>query len=189
MIRTFIAVEVSPEVRRRAAEWIRVLQARAIEARWVDPTQMHLTLQFLGQVPEIQLPHICKAIGNAVASASPFDVVCTELGVFPDWKRPRVLWLGIGEGYEQLVELQQRVERALQPLGYRGEARRFEPHVTLGRLRRSDPIPEALRQDVQRTMQNKGQVGFDVSEVVVFSSQLSRQGPRYEAIGRAELLG
>ncbi len=189
MLRTFVAVEVSPEVRRRAAEWIRLLEQNAIQARWVDPNQLHVTLQFLGQVPETQVPHICLALARAVAPLATFDVTCSDLGAFPDWERPRVLWMGIHEGYDELVALQQTVERALRPLGFRGEARRFEPHVTLGRLQQSRSIPENLRHLIERTEQQRGHVAFDVWEVVVFSSQLSRQGPRYEALGRAELKG
>jgi 2'-5' RNA ligase len=189
MIRTFIAVEVSPEVKRRAREWIEALQRAAIQARWVDPESMHITLQFLGNVQAELIPQICQHVAAAVKPLEAFDVTCTDLGAFPSWHRPRVLWLGIGSGYEELVALQSSVEQSLKSLGYRGETRRFEPHLTLGRLRTPTAIPDATLARIRQAFAARSAVSFDVSEVVVFSSQLTRQGPIYEAMGRAELGG
>lgn len=189
MIRTFIAVEVTSEVKRRVADWIDLLRRHGVEARWVEPQNVHLTLQFLGNVRENLLPLVCQRVARAVGELPAFDVTCDELGGFPSLERPRVLWLGIGEGYQALVHLQGQVQEALRELGFRGETRQFEPHITLGRMRRAEPLSPTALAAVRQSQASRSPVSFDVSEVVVFSSQLTRQGPIYNVIGRAALSG
>jgi len=188
MIRTFVAVEVSSSVLHRASELIDECVGMGIDAKWVAPDNMHLTLQFLGNIRENDTPMICRAIDRAVRDLAPFDVVCRGVGAFPSPERPRVIWIGMHEGREQLIELQAVAEKALREIGYRGEARRFEPHLTIGRVRAPSSGTKQLAQFVA-SHENSDASVFDVSEVLVFSSELQKTGPRHEVIGRAELRG
>jgi 2'-5' RNA ligase len=188
MIRTFVAVEVSPSVLHRASELIDECVRLGIDANWVSPDNMHLTLQFLGNVRENDTAMICRSVDRAVRDFPPFDVVCRGVGAFPSPERPRVIWIGMNEGREELIQLQSVVEKALLEIGYRGEARRFEPHLTIGRVRAPSTGTKQLAQFVA-DHEKFDASAFDVSEVLVFSSELQKGGPRHEVIGRAELRG
>jgi len=187
-VRTFVAVEIEEGVRNRAAKLIRQLQQCGADVRWVDARQMHITLKFLGDVDFRDVYQVCVAVERAVAAVEPFSIEVRGVGAFPSLARPRVLWLGVEYGAEQLCDLNARVESALQSLGYPREARRFQAHLTLGRVRRQD---QAL-QDLAKMMQEMQDLDFgpsSVEEVVVFSSELQPDGPIYEPMSRAELGG
>jgi RNA 2',3'-cyclic 3'-phosphodiesterase len=188
MIRTFIAVDVSPEVKSRATEVVDQCRRLGIEAKWVAVENMHITLQFLGNVRENELPGICRRVERAIRQFPAFDVMCERLGAFPNPERPRVLWMGMSQGREELIRLQHQVEETMRPLGFRGEARRFEPHLTLGRLH-AEVSGSAEVADFIARNQDLATASFDVSEVVVYSSERAPGGPRYEVVGRAELAG
>jgi RNA 2',3'-cyclic 3'-phosphodiesterase len=188
MIRTFVAVEIPPAVRQRAADLIEQCRQLGVDAKWVTPETMHVTLQFLGNVRENQIPMICRAVQRGVQDLPAFDVVCRGVGAFPTADRPRVLWIGIQQGRDQLIELQARVAQQLEDLGYRGESRRFEPHLTVGRLRADSASSPDIADFVAANADFDGAV-FDVAEVLIFSSELHRTGPRHEVLGRAELRG
>ncbi len=185
-IRTFIAVEVNDTVRRRAADLIERLRVSGADVKWVDPTHMHLTLKFLGDVRDTEVPAICNAVSQAAAQVEPFDAAFGGAGAFPDAQRPRTLWMGVSRNTEALVQLHDVIDEALRPLGFAVERRRFHPHLTLGRLRKNDLAVGRLSDLVEEHGTFDGSAS-DVSEALIFASFLERGGPRYEVMGRAAL--
>jgi 2'-5' RNA ligase len=187
-LRTFIAVEMAASVLGKAAQLIKELQTAGADVNWVKPQQMHLTLKFLGDVPETETPDICRVVAAAAKTVEPFEVVCRGAGAFPDIHRPRTLWLGFGHGAEELIELQTAIDDALKrELGYGKEQRRFHPHLTLGRVKRFD---EDARAKLESLLIKNASFDGDLSvveEAVVFASFLGRGGPTHDALGRAEL--
>lgn len=187
-IRTFIAVETDPAVREAAAELVGEFRASGADVKWVDPANMHLTVKFLGDVDSRHVHEVCWAVEKAVAELPRFELELRGAGAFPNARRPRTVWLGAGQGGEEIGILAEALEEAMDRLGFRREARRFHPHLTLGRVRRGqaglDELARLLAEyadfEVGRTT---------VSEVVTFSSQLDRSGPTYEPLGRARLGG
>jgi 2'-5' RNA ligase len=186
-LRTFIAVEMSQEVRARASQLVTRLQGTAAKVTWVKPQAMHLTLKFLGDVDLIDISAVCEAVTGAVADLPPFEIEVHGAGAFPSVGRPRTIWLGVGRGEEELVELHTAVERALAGLGFRQENRRFRPHLTLGRVR-GDRDLAALGQLLS---EHTGYVGgvTSIDDVVVFSSELEAEGPLHEPLAVAPLNG
>ena len=185
-VRTFVAVEIDAAVRGRAAELIRALGAAGAEVKWVDPRNLHLTLKFLDEVAVAEIPRVCDAVGRAAAEVEPFDLEVRGAGAFPNAGRPKTVWLGAGGGQDSMIALHASVEAALGKLGFRKEHRRFEPHLTLGRVRSGGPAVADLGQLLRQ------QAEFDagachVDELVVFSSELTPAGPVYAAFGRAPL--
>ena len=135
-IRAFIAVELNA-VAREAVERVTLdLRAAAGDGvRWVRPEGIHLTLKFLGDIDAGSVPAISGALDRCAAPSQPFTLMLEGVGAFPNLRRPRVVWVGLGGALEPLLELQQSVERELEALGYARERRAFTPHLTLGRVR------------------------------------------------------
>jgi len=185
-VRTFAAVEINAAIRGAAEDLIQSLSSAGADVKWVEPHNMHLTLKFLGEVPSQQIPRICDSVAKATAKVEPFEFEVRGAGAFPNAARPRTLWLGAGAGEEAMITLHGHVEKALMKLGYRKEHRRFHPHLTIGRVRRGGPGVEQLGQLLSE--QAELQAGtITVKHVVIFSSELNRTGPIYQALGRAKL--
>jgi 2'-5' RNA ligase len=187
-VRTFIAVELSGTVIARAQEAIKLLKGSGAEVGWVDRGQMHLTLKFLGNVPETETPDVCRVVAEAAAGVEPFEMVFRGLGAFPRISEPRTIWIGIDQGQSELAELHQAIEESLKKeMGFGKENRRFHPHLTLGRLRKeSDPARAELSRLIQENETFDGDLTI-VEEVVTFASTLGRQGPAHEPMGHASL--
>src|SRR5262245_24360032 len=168
-IRTFIAVELSGTVIARAQEAIKLLKTSGAEVGWVDRAQMHLTLKFLGNVPENETPDVCRVVAEAAAKVEPFEIVFKGLGAFPRVSEPRTIWMGIDQGQAELAELHEAIEEALKKeMGFGKENRRFHPHLTLGRLRKeSDPARNELSRLIQENESFDGDLTI-VEEVVTF---------------------
>jgi len=185
-VRTFVAVEINDAIRARAGELIELLRGSGGDVKWVETQNLHLTLKFLGDVPSRNIPRVCDAVAGGAAEVEPFFVEVCGAGAFPTAGRPRTVWLGVGDGLEEMIALHDRIQSPLKKLGFRPEHRRFHPHLTIGRVRRGGPGVADLGQLI------KQQADFpagrlQVSKVTVFSSQLERAGPIYAALSRANL--
>ncbi|RME47375.1 MAG: RNA 2',3'-cyclic phosphodiesterase [Chloroflexi bacterium] len=185
-IRSFIAIELAEELlsglmkvqdELRADEW-------TDEVRWVRPEGIHLTLKFLGNVPAVRIEAIGDGVARAVAGIRPFTVTAEGLGVFPNWRRPRVIWVGVGGDTDQLLALQERVEQAMAELGFEPEGRRFHPHLTLGRVnqRAGAGYQRRLGEALQaHSVEMVGQMLVD--RVSLMRSQLHPKGAVYTQLG------
>jgi RNA 2',3'-cyclic 3'-phosphodiesterase len=187
-VRTFIAVEMSPSVIARAGDLIDKLRVAAAEINWVRPQQMHLTLKFLGDVPDTETPDICRVVNEVAAAIEPFEITCRGVGAFPNLREPRTLWIGIEDGADELKRLQTAIEDGLKTkLGYPKEQRGFHPHLTLGRVKRELP---GGRGQLAELLEKHAHFDADlavIDEVVTFASFLGRQGPSHDALGTSEL--
>ncbi|HOM16502.1 MAG TPA: RNA 2',3'-cyclic phosphodiesterase [Thermoguttaceae bacterium] len=187
-IRTFIAVESSPEVREAAGRLVQQWERLSRDVKWVEPENMHLTLKFLGDVDSEQIPSVTEAVRKAAAECRPFELEIRGTGAFPSLRRPNVFWLGVGQGAELLGILAQKVERTLEPLGFRPEDRPFHGHLTLGRVRRGGGQLAALLERLRK--EQDFQAGWvSVRQITLFSSQLTPQGPIYTPLDHAPLAG
>ena len=184
-LRTFIAVEISAAVRTKAEELIELLRASRADVKWVEPHNLHLTLQFLGDVPENLIAEVCKAVERGAGEVEPFELEICGAGAFPNLGKPRTIWLGAKEGAERMADLHDNIALTLADLGFQDEDRRYQTHLTIGRV---------------KTMQNVALLGpllkqhvdfpagkFHVDQATVFSSRLERGGPIYEKLWTANL--
>jgi len=188
-LRCFVAVDVSPEVRAavtRAQEAIRKA-APGADVRWADGQQIHLTVKFLGAVPDDRVPAVSSALEGVVAGARPIALVAAGLGAFPTLRRPRVLWAGLTAGVPELTALAASVEGALAPLGFPAEGRAFSAHLTIGRVR-SPRGGGALAPAVERA--DAAELGaWTASELVLYESRLRPAGALYVPVSRHRLRG
>lgn len=171
-IRCFVAVDLPEEM----LDAIGRLQSQiATEGlRLVRPELVHVTIKFLGDVPDAKLNRVTDALSKVMAA--PFPAHVSGMGTFPG-RDIRVVWLGLEGNFE---ELYQRVESALSPVGFEREARGFSPHVTLGRVGRPDP--ETNRELHSKITAHSGvDLGrFTVDRFYLKKSTLTRGGPIYE---------
>jgi 2'-5' RNA ligase len=187
--RTFIALGASGEVVGHAQRLIKRLRQLAHDIKWVEPHHMHWTLHFLGEVADDELFDLCQAAERATLPLSEFTMEARGVGAFPRAQAPRTLWIGVGQGTEAVEELHAALDVQLKPLGFRGENRRYVPHLTLGRvgkLQRSEQ--EALAAALDELANYDAGVQT-VDEVTIFGSRLRREGTEYVELGYAMLGG
>jgi 2'-5' RNA ligase len=176
-VRTFIALELSERLKEGILCLTDELKERGVRASWAGRQTLHLTLKFLGDVEETELPEVVAAVARASTGMSPFSFDTRSLGAFPSPARPRVLWVGI-EPVEELMSLQQAVDGELTKLGFPREKRRFHPHITLGRIR--DPRAESVQGILDVLVAPEEKV--KATEVRVMRSTLRPGGALHELV-------
>jgi 2'-5' RNA ligase len=183
-MRTFLAIDPGKPLRERVRNLQDELAETCSGVKWVEGANLHLTLLFLGEVNDRDLVAICRATSEVAAGITRFQLVLEGVGGFPNMRRPRVLWVGVGEGRSAVTALHAALEDRLLELGcYRREARPFTPHLTLGRVE-SDESDESLAATVAAKAQWQGGE-TTIQEVLIMSSELKRDGPVYTVLGRA----
>lgn len=185
-MRLFIALRFPDRLRNRIYEAAEPLRAAEPPVRWVDPAQLHLTLQFLGEVEAARAEAWSAALEEVAARHAPFGLPLGGVGGFPSLRSPRVIWLGVPEPPEALAALQSAVVEASAGLGVEPEKRPFHAHVTLGRTRRRlrSEEGEALRRAAEEVSLR---AEHEVGSVVLMRSRLGRGGARYEPVTLHEL--
>lgn len=135
-VRSFIAIELPEELKSGLSQLQAQLKAAGhASVKWVDPYSIHLTLKFLGNIAADKVGEITGAMEAAARGISPFQLEVKGLGVFPNLRRVRVVWVGVSGEVAQLAQLQRGIESSLEPLGFARESREFRPHLTIARLR------------------------------------------------------
>ena len=185
-LRTFIAVGIDKTIRGHAVALQEALGRSGADVKWVEPENLHVTLLFLGEVEDRTLPAVCRVVADVAAGLAPFEMIVEGAGCFPSPRRPRTLWVGVGDGRQELVALHDALEPPLLELGcYRREERQYTPHLTLGRVKGDLGAAELAAALARRSDWRGGQVR--VREVLVMSSELRSEGPTYTVLGRGKL--
>jgi len=192
ILRTFIAIELDEPLRialRSAQEKLK-RQTPPGSVKWVGPDGIHLTLKFLGDTPASRIREIEAALQAACAGHEPFEVSVEGRGCFPNFRRPRVIWVAVREKSGTLTRLQTAVERNVAPLGWPTEERAFSPHLTLGRVAKGadDRTAAAVGQAVERSVVE--QIGLQrVTAVSLVQSDLRPTGAVYAQLLQIALAG
>lgn len=186
MIRTFVALEVSKDVRSRTHRMIGRLRQSGAAANWVEPENLHLTLNFLGDVDDRRVNEVCQAAKEVARNHEPFEVKLRGVDAFPRLQAPRVMWAGVEVGGEQVEQLQRELTTAFRDLGFPKERGKFVPHLTIGRLRRGKSANESLRSLLAKHHDFDAGTAL-IEEMVVFSSLLESGSPIYTPLSRMTL--
>ena len=177
-MRLFVALELPSAVRENLAALLKALRAVSPQTRWVRPENLHLTLKFIGEVPETEF----AVIRNALAAARSDQPVALEfrgLGFFPNEKRPRVFWAGI-EASPNLKTLAAEIDRATEKLGIPREQRPFAPHLTLARFEPPE-LPEKLRSAIEENAAREFG-SFRTNQYQLIESKLKPSGAEYTTL-------
>ncbi|HEO70112.1 MAG TPA: RNA 2',3'-cyclic phosphodiesterase [Candidatus Hydrogenedentes bacterium] len=180
-MRAFIAITLPEEVKESLAGLSSRLQTSRAKATWVRPERMHLTLRFLGDVSERQVEQLIARLAPAYEGRAPFELAVAGVGVFPNVRKPSVVWAGITPLEGGLAQTQHIAEEAATGIGLPPETRPFHPHLTLARIRHPHRLG-TLAEWLAREAKFSGHA-FVVSAVSLFSSELTRKGPIYQQLG------
>lgn len=183
-IRTFICIEIPEAVKERIADLQGELKKLDAQVSWVKPANIHLTVKFLGPVAPSRIVTIRQVVERVANSCHPFEVEVAQTGCFPSPRNPKVLWVGLSQVPNQLQQLQQTIEEQLATAGFPREAKRFSPHLTIGRVRSprgASAVAEKLIASVF------GAQTFSATEVIVMRSDLSPSGSVYTPQARIQL--
>ena len=184
MIRAFIAVDLDDPVIEKVCNVVEILKSRITEIRWLRKENLHLTLKFLGNIAESQVEPITAALRHPLGLFSPCTISAKGLGVLPDFRRPKILWVGLTG--DQLVQLAAEIESALMPIGFTPENRAFTPHLTIGRWREGSRPAKNLRQEIDSL--NDFEFGAcAVRQIVLFQSVLKPEGATYSELRTIQL--
>lgn len=184
-VRTFVCVEVPAEIRARLEALQRLLRRPDVPISWVKPANIHLTIKFLGDVPASRIEHVGRAVERACQPIPPFDLTVAGAGCFPAAKSPRVLWVGLQPLPDELRRLHANLEAELAREGFAREAKRFAPHLTIGRVR--DPLK--ARQTVAELLAaGFAAETYRAEEVIVMRSELNPAGSIYTPQAKVRLV-
>jgi 2'-5' RNA ligase len=184
-MRCFIAVKISAEQRNRIAALIDDFRREDVRVKWVKPENLHVTLKFLGEVDERNFPDMFAALEKSLTSCKEFDFCLKGLGCFPDTRRPRVIWVGIDEGADELKKVARDIDQIMCEFGFKPEKRGFSAHLTIGRVK--DP------RGIEVLTNRFDDIKFEsdsctIDEIIFYQSILKREGPTYIPQKRIKLL-
>lgn len=188
-MRTFIAVDIDEDIKKAVGDIIsrlkKGIQFTGAFPSWVPVENMHLTMKFLGEVDEGILPKINESLRGISAEFQPFDITLEKIGVFPNKKAPRVIWIGIKQGKEQLALLQQKIEFEMELLGFTPENREFSPHLTLARIKSMRGVEGMM--DVIFSHSNYLAGTCSIKELIIYRSVLQKTGAVYTPLYKIPL--
>ena len=190
MVRAFIAVEIPTPAKRMLASVIQDLKRKRITGvRWVDPKGIHATLKFLGEIEPESIDGVLEGMGRACKGSEPFSVGLSGTGAFPNTRGPKVIWVGLSGDMDRMKILQTAIDEEMHSvLGLELETRRFNPHLTLGRVR-NGVLPFGQR-DIGKAVESfklKESHEWTVDRVQLIKSTLTPDGPIYETLGTQRL--
>jgi 2'-5' RNA ligase len=186
-MRTFIAIPLDDKTHNELAGLQAVLRSSAADVKWTQPSNIHLTLKFLGEIDDKKTKEISSALGLIAKTQKSFHLHLATIGAFPKPSFPRVIWVGIDEGANECMRLQALVEDSMERLGFAKEERTFSAHLTLGRVRspkNKDRLIEIIEKEKGFCSSGKVLVG----KIILFKSTLTSEGPIYTPLEEFPLL-
>ncbi len=180
-IRAFVAAEMPEEVLENISAAVKDLESAGEGIRCVDPANMHLTIKFLGEIPESDAMNACRICTAAAGQSSPVTAAVGGVGAFPGPRRPRVIWAGVEEDTGGLARIYGALDTGMEEIGVAPERRPFRPHLTLARVRfvrDRGPLDNFLISWADREF-GEAHVG----EICLFMSELRKSGPLYTKMG------
>jgi len=181
-IRCFISIEIPQPIRKQIVQVPEPLKSVRGKFSWAGTNNLHITLKFLGDCSRGRLEAISRRLAEIAAQHAPFDLSFEDVGVFPGHASPRIVWLGVKDGRDQLVKLASDVADSMEEIGFKKEVRPFRPHITLARVKYLSSRDE-LRAAVER-MPKVNIEGMRASHIFLMRSQLNPKGAIYTVIER-----
>lgn len=176
-MRTFIAIDIPKELKEKIYNAFNNERERIKGIKWVEKENLHITLKFLGEIKEEKIKEIERILDEVSDKFKSFEVSLGELGGFPEFKNPRVLWIGVSP-YEKIEEIFKFIEDRAEKVSIEREGRKFHPHITVARVKEKKRISFEKKKFDDK---------FKVNRIVLFKSDLRKEGPIYTQIKEVKL--
>ena len=187
-IRSFLAFELSREIKEIISSISEDIKRFPLDVRWVNASNIHLTMVFMGNVLSEHLEGIDGEVSRVCKRYGPFNVSLKSIGVFSNKRNPRVMWIGIEGDIERMSYFRNALQKKLKPFGVKEEKRRFNPHLTLGRFRKFSG-PSGYLDDLLSKYHDLVSSAYTLEELILFKSDLSPKGAVYTKLNTWPLLG
>jgi 2'-5' RNA ligase len=184
-MRLFIAIEIPDEIKKEMIKVQEQLRKANIDASWTRAEGMHLTLKFLGEVPEQKITEIVSGLQTAAEGIGQLRLEVKGVGTFPNPRNARVVWIGLSGEIGKLSKLQGAVEDSMARIGLARDERKFTAHLTLGRIKDIRSRDQWLA--VLTEIKDRSLPGFDATTVSLMKSELKPSGAVYTGMGNVEL--
>ncbi|MCK4245395.1 MAG: RNA 2',3'-cyclic phosphodiesterase [Candidatus Omnitrophica bacterium] len=186
-MRTFISVEIPQEAREKFLLAENLLRNSDLPLKLVKIENLHLTLKFLGEISEERLKEIIETCQIVAEAFSPFSISFKGIGIFPDMKKPRVIWAGVEEGAEDLRKISGLLEEELEKRGFPADKREFQGHLTIARVKKPMIRNEVLKGLIEKFQEHQF-CSFPVNKLYIMKSELKKEGPIYTCLKEIALL-
>lgn len=177
-IRSFIAVNLNPDIKEYLTSLQACLNVPETKIKWVKKNNLHLTMKFLGYITLDQAEFIKSTLKEITNLYNPFNIkLSSNIGTFPTYQMPRIIWVGIKEGISELAELYNCIENNLSKKGFPGEAKDFSGHITIGRvkyIRDKTSLIQTLKSVEVNNITQK------INSIDLMESELTPSGPIYK---------
>ena len=185
-VRSFIAVNLNPEIKEHLTSLQVSLNVPETKIKWVEKNNLHLTMKFLGDI-SLEQTELLKLILKEITSRySPFIIkLSSDIGIFPTYQMPRIIWTGIKEGANQLHELYSSIETMLYKEGFPRENKEFSSHITIGRVKYIKDKDNFIQMLKSIAVGNFSQ---EVGSIDLMESKLTPNGPIYNVTVKLPLL-
>ncbi|MEO0275895.1 MAG: RNA 2',3'-cyclic phosphodiesterase [candidate division WOR-3 bacterium] len=176
-MRTFIAIDIPDELKEKIYNAFNREREKIKGVKWVEKENLHITLKFLGEIKEEKVKEVEKILDELSNKFKSFEIKLGELGGFPEFKNPRVLWIGVSP-YEKMEEIFNFIEERIESINIEKEERKFHPHITIARIKERKGVSFEKK---------KFDYKFKVDRIVLFKSDLRPEGPIYTQIKEVKL--
>jgi len=185
-VRSFIAVNLNPEIKEYLTSLQVSLNVPETKIKWVEKNNLHLTMKFLGDISVEQMELIKSALKEITSRYSPFIIkLSSNIGIFPTYRMPRIIWTGIKEGANQLHELYNSIETMLYEEGFPRENKEYSSHITIGRVKYIKDKDNFIQMLKSIGVNNFSQ---EVVSIDLMESKLTPNGPIYNITAKLPLL-
>jgi len=179
--RSFLAFDISPDARKKLKKLVNDFARKEKGVKWIDPEQMHVTMKFFGDVDEdLLMGDINRSIEEVTRNANSIVLQCSGIGVFPNWKYPRIIWAGFLGDVELVFELKNLLEGALEKYPIKKDERAFRLHLTIGRAKELKSTGLLMNLINELGPIDFGKVVID--HFTLYKSVLTREGSIYTAL-------
>lgn len=187
-IRSFLAFELSSDIKEIIARVSGEIRKSTLDVRWVKVDNIHLTVVFMGNTKTEDIKPIGDAIQKVCLKYGSFYISLKGMGCFPNRRNPRVLWLGLNGDLERMSHFRDALQKYLKSYGVKEEKRRFKPHLTLGRFRKSPKNSPRLDDFILKYRDLKSPASL-LNELILFKSDLKPGGAVYTKLEAWPLSG
>jgi len=187
-IRTFIAVYASQRINSNVARLTERFGAFSKEVNWIPEENLHLTLNFVGDIDDREVPEFLGDASEAIGKFEPFELVIGGLGGFPSLEQPRSVWIGVEEGGEAMAHMSREITKFLRDWSLGKSRFDFAPHMTIGRIKKGKYCPEELGTLLHR-FRNHDAGSCHIDQVKICSSTFEGGRPQYASMATIHLEG